>query len=61
MKSAETMLDEIEEAAALPPERGGAALSEWEESFVESLREQLDAGRQLSDRQLAKLQEIYDR
>jgi len=55
------MLDEIEEAAALGPHRGGTALSEWEESFVESLREQLDAGGKLSDRQLAKLQEIYDK
>jgi hypothetical protein len=54
------MLDEIE-AAALAPERGGTELSEWEESFVESLREQLADKRKLSQRQLDKLQEIYDK
>lgn len=36
-------------------------LSEWEESFFISIEEQVNKGRSLSEKQLSKLEVIYNR
>ena len=36
-------------------------LSEWEENFVISVTEQISKGRTLSEKQLERLESIYDR
>ena len=36
-------------------------LSEWETGFVQSVGEQRDAGRDLTDKQKAKLDEVFER
>ncbi len=61
LDEAERMLDEIEEAAAIAPHAGGTSLSEWEVAFCDSLREQLIRAREPTERQAAKLREIYDK
>lgn len=42
-------------------EARGARLSEWERKFVESVREQLEKGRSLSEKQVVKLEEIWEK
>lgn len=37
----------------------GSGLTDWEESFVESITDQLSAGRMLSDKQAEILERIY--
>lgn len=39
----------------------GVRLTEWEENFCQSIRDQLDDGRRLSEKQLEKLRDIWDR
>jgi hypothetical protein len=34
-------------------------LTDWERDFVESIRERLDSGQELSERQAEKLEQIY--
>jgi len=36
-------------------------LSEWEDSFIISIRKQLDAGKTLSEKQLNKLSQIWEK
>lgn len=48
-----TMLDDCEEREA--------RLSEWERGFVESLRDQIGRGRQLTSKQSTRLDEIWER
>jgi len=36
-------------------------LSEWEENFVISIEEQLNKGRRLTEKQIERLESIYDR
>jgi hypothetical protein len=55
------MLDAVKDAAKIGPDRGGIELSEWEESFTESIEEQLDKKRVLSERQREVLKKLYDR
>lgn len=40
-------------------ERMGASLTRWEESFIKSIRDQLNAGRPLTGRQVETLERIY--
>lgn len=40
-------------------ETDGRNLSTWEEDFITSIREQLDQGRRLSERQAEILERIY--
>lgn len=42
-------------------EHQGVNLTAWEEDFIESLRSQFDAGKQLSEAQLETLERIYAR
>lgn len=52
-------LTELEEAAAVPTERGGAYLTEWERNFLLSIREQFDDRGHLSEAQRKKIGEVY--
>lgn len=36
-------------------------LSDWDRSFIDSIKRQLEAGRTLSEKQLAKLGEAWER
>ena len=36
-------------------------LSDWESEFVQSLRDRLESGRDLTERQIEKLEEIWNR
>ena len=40
-------------------EREGVKLTPWEETFIASLRVQIDAGRPLTERQAQQLERIY--
>lgn len=40
-------------------EREGVNLTEWEETFIPSLRRQIDAGRPLTEKQAEQLERIY--
>ena len=61
MATPEDMLDAIDSAVRVPVRTGGMRLDEWETSFVESVREQVHRGRTLSTKQLAKLEDIWDK
>lgn len=37
----------------------GGEMTDWEEKFVESIRGQFEAGRELTDQQVATLRRIY--
>lgn len=57
----EKKLDDIEEASGVDPSRGGLKLSVWEEDFLESVKDQLDDGGHLSEKQESVIQKIWDR
>lgn len=62
----EEMLDACERAAELDDQDSAATpiqctYTAWERSFLESVREQFDDRGSLSGRQLAILQELYDK
>ncbi len=58
MADSREMIEDIRNADGVS---GGIELSEWEQEFVESAEDQLNAGRPLTKRQRAKLAEIWDR
>jgi hypothetical protein len=53
-----TMVEDIRSAEGCV---NGIELNQWEEEFMESIEERLNAGRSLSEKQREKLQEIWDR
>jgi hypothetical protein len=55
------MLSDCESAVGIDKSRGGPGFGQWEEEFLESIREQFDARGTLTERQLDKLQELWDR
>lgn len=55
------MLTDCENVANIPKERGGPGFNEWEKEFLESLREQFDRNGSLTDKQLEKLEELWDK
>ncbi|MGD9749414.1 MAG: hypothetical protein AB7W59_00300 [Acidimicrobiia bacterium] len=61
MAEPKDMLEAVKDAARIGTSRGGIELSEWEESFIESIEEQLDRKRTLSERQLEVLEKLYDK
>lgn len=61
MADVERMLQDIDEAAGVDPRRGGLKLSAWEEEFIESIKEQFEDRGTLTDKQKAKLSEIWER
>ena len=58
MPSVSDMLDAINTCARLDDE---FELSEWEENFLISVEEQVHKGSTLSERQIQRLESIYDR
>lgn len=57
----EKVIDDIEEARGVDPSRGGLKLSAWEEDFFDSIKEQFEDRGTLTDKQKAKLSEIWER
>jgi hypothetical protein len=57
-KRAKDMLEEIMSDVG---SSGGVELNDWEESFLESITDQLDKGYKLSDLQMEKLEEIWEK
>jgi hypothetical protein len=55
------MIDDIAEACGVGGTRGGIDLTAWEEDFVDSIKERLSYGDQLTPRQKDRLREIWDR
>jgi len=60
-KDTETLkqLEELEELASVPPERGGSRFSDWERGFIKSAREQFDGAPVFSQAQRDKIKEIW--
>jgi len=61
MATPEEMLEELETATSVAPRNGGLELSQWEADFINSITEQLDDGYNLTERQIEKLTEIWDK
>jgi hypothetical protein len=55
------MLSECDEVCDIPEARGGPGFNTWELEFLESLRDQMAGNRQLTAKQIEKLQELWDR
>jgi hypothetical protein len=53
------LLDELEAQASVPPERGGARLTDWERDFLASLRKHFDRLLTFTVGQREKLDEIH--
>ena len=58
MPSDKEMLEDIQSSVGCV---NGIELSQWEQEFIESIEEQLDEGRTLTEKQHDKLAEIWDR
>lgn len=54
-----SILEDIENVAGVPKENGGPGYSKWEMDFIESISEQLNEGRKLSEKQEEKLRELW--
>jgi len=52
---------EMAEEIASDVGNNGIDLNDWEETFMESINDQLDRGRSLSEAQMEKLTEIWDK
>jgi len=61
MTTPQEMLEAIDTATRVAPRNGGLTLSDWEEGFVESITDVVDAGRVISEKQFACLEKIYDK
>lgn len=57
----EQMLDDCESAKTVPEANGGPGFTDWELEFLESLRDQVDDGRTLSQRQMSKLEDLWNK
>lgn len=55
------MVEAVKTAAEIGRRRGGIDLSEWESEFVESIEDQLNDQRSLSEKQMVILEKLYDR
>ena len=55
------MLEACETAARVPPDRGGTEYNDWERGFLKSVGEHYAAVGCLTDKQLAKLVELWER
>lgn len=52
-------LAELEEHVKVPPERGGYHFSDWERSFIASVREQHNDTLEFTEKQRAKIKDIW--
>lgn len=59
MPGADEMLEDVRSAAKA--KSGGIELSEWELEFIESVGRHLNRGHKLTEAQVKKLEEIWDR
>jgi len=55
------MLQDCETAASISPDRGGTEYNDWERDFIKSVRGHYEAVGSLTDKQLAKLIELWER
>jgi hypothetical protein len=58
MSRFEQMIDDIENASGVI---GGIKLSQWEEEFMDSIKDRLSDEKSLTEPQIEKLKEIWDR
>lgn len=56
-----SMLNDCLSALRIPRSRGGPGFNDWEVQFVESVSEQFDDGRILTDKQIDKLETLWNR
>lgn len=52
-------LSDLEELVDIPPERGGVYFSDWEKSFIRSVRAQHDDTLEFSPKQRDKIKEVW--
>ena len=52
-------LDDLEELIDIPPERGGVYFSDWEKSFIRSVRAQHDDTLEFTPKQREKIKDIW--
>ena len=57
----ESMLSDCENVVDIPSATGGPGYNQWEQEFLESLRNRIDEGRTLTEPQLAVLKKLWDR
>lgn len=55
------MISDIQDAARIPPHNGGVELNEWEEGFIDSLADQRAEKKSLSEAQVEKLVQIWEK
>lgn len=53
-------MEKAQELVDLFHSKGGAGFTPWESDFIESLEERLDAGKDLSDPELDKAEEVLN-
>jgi hypothetical protein len=58
MSRFEQMIEDIENASGVI---GGIKLSQWEEEFMDSIKDRLSDEKSLTEPQIEKLKEIWDR
>lgn len=58
IEAAIEMLSDIEDANGVS---GGITLNQWEEEFIESVTDRLSEGRKLTETQMDKLVEIWEK
>jgi len=61
MCNAQDMVDDCLNVINIPKDRGGPGFNQWERDFIESLDERLREGRNLTERQIDKLESIWNR
>lgn len=61
MEDVEQMLDDCDSVKDVPASRGGPGFDDWELEFLESVRDQHEGGKSLSEKQLGKLRQLWDK
>lgn len=61
MSDAREKLEAVQTAAQIGKSRGGMDLTEWEERFIESIENQLNDERSLSEKQQEILDRLWDK
>jgi hypothetical protein len=60
-KDVEEMISDCESAVGIDRSHGGPGFGSWEEGFIESIREQFDERGSLTDKQIEKLTELWNK
>lgn len=61
MDEARKMIEDVREAAIIGEKNGGIDLSQYEEEFIDSVEDQLNADKILTGPQIDLLQGVWDR